>query len=50
MYFMYQRFKPHVCIVMYLKILMYCHVFLNTKLFLIYVILKSFYSCNFKIY
>ena len=30
MYFMYQCFKTHVCIVMYLEILMYCHVFLNT--------------------
>ena len=30
MYFMYQGFKLHVCIVMYLKILMYCHVIFNT--------------------
>ena len=28
MYFLYHNYKLHVCIVMYLKILMYFHVFL----------------------
>ena len=31
MYFMYHGVRFHVCIVMYLKILMYFHVFLNTN-------------------
>ena len=51
MYCMYQGFKLHVCIVMYLKILMYCHVFFKILInFHICNILKLFYSCSVKIY